>query len=203
MAYLPGVVGVIVLMVAMADFFVEGGIPIAGTVRSWTLQALPFATIVTTIFLIRSQISRLQKREMRRWYTSAFILVSFIVMFIAGMLSFDNPSANPVFAFMYDTFATVGISAVQCMVGLTYVSAYIRGFRARSVVTLWLVVITVLTIFTLTMLGEVTWYPLAQAGDWISRAISPGSENGIRTALYIGTIATVGRMIFLKERMRV
>jgi hypothetical protein len=193
-----GIFAIVLMVVTSAGYFVTGGIWIATNSRNWVNAALPAATVIGVIFLVRKYFKMItQKKE--DWQYGIFFPITFGVMLIIG---FTAGTSNETYANIYDIFVNGGQSGIVAMTGFAFASLVFRTLYFKNVKSSLMAILFILALMALTPLGE--FIPiLKDTGNWLILYLGTPAEQGQWMAMYGAWLVIFVRILFFREKLSV
>jgi len=192
--YIP----VIVFAFIVADYFLAVAAigSVAATLRQFAVVISNMALGLGVISLLRIHANHVQKRSEGRWIYSIVALVTFFVVFILGITSFEGDQYQWAFNHVYTTLQ----QTMYASTGFFIVSSAYRAFRARNLDAALLLIAGCFLVLTNAPIGEVLWSGFPLIGGWLKDI---GQIPGYRTLLLIagfGAVAYAYRVVTNKEQ---
>ncbi len=192
----------IVVLIMIADYFLA--VP---EIKSAAAELKTWATIISTMALTLGAVNiiRVHGRNVRRrapgiWYHSAFLIFIFAFLTILGLTNIDNPSANPVYKWIFDNaYVSLG-QTWYAITGFYIASAAYRAFRARNIDAALLLIAGIFVMLLNAPIGEVIWVQIPVIGRWFNDI---GQMPAMRTFLIVaafGILAFGFRTLLGRER---
>lgn len=199
MANIATVLGLIGLFLVAPLFFTSPPWDVAQLIRNTVTLAVPMATLIVSLLLIRRHaVNIIKKRESLPYDIVAIVaaLGTVGVYFAAGGVLTD-----PTLAGLNNYINTVGTQAVTAAIAISVISPMLRIYKAKTVATTVCIILSIIGIMTYSPLGMMISPYIPQAGDFIQTYISGASDSAFWIASFIGGYALVTKMILLKEKL--
>lgn len=192
--YIP----VIVFAVIIADYFfaIASLGSLAEILRQFAVVISNIALGLGVISLLRIHGKNVQRRLEGRWQYSIVTVVTFVTVFILGIINANGDQYTWAFNHVYTTLQ----QTMYASTGFFIVSSAYRAFRARNIDAALLLIAGCIVVFTNAPIGEVIWSGFPVIGDWL---LGPGQLPGYRVLMLIagfGTIVYAYRVITGNER---
>jgi len=192
----------IITVIMIADFFLA--IPqvnaVAGELRTWATIISTMALTLGAVNIIRVHSRNVRKRVPGVWYHSAFLVFIFALVTLLGLTNIDNPSANPVYKWLFDhAYVSLG-QTWYAITGFYIASAAYRAFRARNIDAALLLIAGIFVMLMNAPIGEVIWAQIPAIGRWFNDV---GQVPAMRTFLIVaafGLLAFGFRTLLGRER---
>ena len=185
--------GIIVIVAFSLTFFIQGGIPQVSLFGSWISRALYFASIATTIYVLRSHYYRIRDRG-SRWMTSALLFVVFFFFLIWNLTGYVGYND------FFSLIAAVGQGGVNCMIAYSYLSSMYR-FRTNVWEKAVMATTAVLCITTNAPLLPIFFPGTEAITVWLLNYPATAVSSVLWTTTYIGLAALLARTFIGKERL--
>ncbi|MFH2109790.1 MAG: hypothetical protein ABIJ47_00865 [Candidatus Bathyarchaeota archaeon] len=192
--YIP----ILVFAIIIADYFfaIAGIGSIAEVLRQFAVVISNIALGLGVISLLRIHGKTVLKRAEGRWLYSIVTIVTFVTVFILGLINTNGAQYQWAFRNVYTTLE----QTMYASTGFFIVSSAYRAFRARNIDAALLLIAGCIVVFTNAPIGEVIWSGFPVIGDWL---LGPGQLPGYRVLMLIaglGTIVYAYRVITGNER---
>jgi hypothetical protein len=192
--YIP----ILVFAIIIVDYFsaITGLGPIAEYLRQFAVVISNIALGLGVISLLRIHGKNVQRRVEGRWLYSIVTIVTFVTVFILGLINVNGEQYQWAFRNVYTTLE----QTMYASTGFFIVSSAYRAFRARNIDAALLLVSGCIVVLTNAPIGEVIWTGFPVIGDWL---LGPGQLPGYRALMLIaglGTIVYAYRVITGNER---
>jgi hypothetical protein len=190
------IIAIILMVLSSASYFVKGGIWVAVNARNWINFALPAATAVGVIFLLKKYVKSIINRE-KDWYYSIFFFITFLVMMFLGLVYGPN---DPTYKILFDIFINAGQSGIAAMTGFAFASLTFRVLYLKNWRSTVMAIVFILGITAITPLGE--FVPiLKDMGQWIILYIGTPIDQAIWMGMYAAMTVLFIRILFFKEKL--
>jgi hypothetical protein len=192
--YIP----ILVFAIIIADYFfsISGLGSIAEILRQFAVVISNIALGLGVISLLRIHGKNVQRKVEGRWLYSIVTIITFLTVFILGIINTNGPQYQWAFRNVYTTLE----QTMYASTGFFIVSSAYRAFRARNIDAALLLISGCIVVFTNAPIGEVIWSGFPVIGDWL---LGPGQLPGYRTLMLIsglGAIVYAYRVITNNER---
>jgi len=195
---IPNIIGVIVLILMIADTFVKGGIPIATYLRNWaTLLLGTWLVVVSSVFALLN-FWRIIKGRRPHWYAYVIFYISLIFTLVLGITT----DLSGIYTQIYVSVLQGGTGAMSSMIAFSFIAMFLRMFLATSGLRIWTIILCILSLIPLTPLGDMFYPPLTDFGFWLINNPVAGSYSGIWFPVYCGIMALVIRIVLFREKIR-
>ena len=195
---ISSIIATILFLIVASSNFIEGGWSPAETFKTWLIYSMPFATILTTLFLLRLHAMNIIERR-GEWDISIVVLVTFVVVFIIGYI---DTRSGPIYSKIFSSTYSVGTSAAISIGILAYFTSFFRIFRARDAISIYVVIMVIIMVLTNTPLGAMISPIIPDFGNTVSIYVGGGADAAFRACAFMGTVAMLARVILWKERLR-
>lgn len=188
----------IIAVVMFADYFiaVKEVNSLAGILRTWALVISSMALGLGVVNLVRVHGKNIYVRKPGIWIFSAVTLITFTLVFLAGVLAKQSDLYNWPFQHVYTTLQ----QTMYASTGFYIVSSAYRAFRARNVDAALLLISGCVVALRNAPIGEAIWVGFSVLGDWF---MDIGQLPGYRVFAMVtgfGIIAYSLRVILGSER---
>jgi len=188
------IIGVIIMLIAAAGYFV-GGHEVSDLVRNTIHFAYPFGTATVTISMLWLYLRNVTENKMRGF--SAWVLLTTAAFFIFGQVE-GLTGAN--YGLFYVTFGTPMIWATMSMVAFTTVAVMFRRYIAVTPMTAYAIILSSIAILAFSPLGTLVAPPIVDLGTWIQTNIVGPDASGYWGMLFLGGAALGARLITLAQK---
>lgn len=195
---LPTILGVIGLFIIASLYWTEPGWEVALIIRNATTLSLPFAIIITVGLLIRRHARNIMRKEETTPY-DAITIGSAVLIVLLGLV---GGMGDPTMTSLYTNINVIGTMAVISAIAISVFSPMIRIYKAKTPIMGFLILLSILALFTYTPIGQMIHPAIPSLGDFVQIWISGASDSAFWISTYIGAVALITRMILLKERLR-
>jgi hypothetical protein len=165
-------------------------------ITDWAQIIYAFALIVGVLGLIKYHLTRVSRRE-EGWFYNLLTVVSLAVMALLGF-ALGRGDGSP-FMWIFNYMQAPMQASVFSLLAFFVASAAYRGFQARNIEALLLLLSTVFIMFGIASVGNAI-PPFSDIADWILMNPSMTARRGIFIGIGLGTIATALRVILGIER---
>jgi len=178
-------------------------------VQKWVLAISAVTMIVTFISSIIRNTRRIQtslsegdgpdagSSIVGQWFYYGTTLVASVLTVAVGLTM--GIQSNP-YQWMYQYVFQNLATAIASFLGLFYIGAAFRAFRARTAEAAILLICGVTVMLTTNPFGEAIWSGFPVIGSWFLNWVSIGSRRGMGLASSVGTVALAIRVILGYER---
>lgn len=192
------VIPFIVAMIMFADYLltITAIKDVAELIRTWALVISSMALGLGVVNLVRIHSKNIYTKKPGMWFLSTITLVTFIVVFLAGILAKQTDWWNWPFTHVYTTLQMT----MYASTGFYIVSSAYRAFRARNIEATLLLISGCIVALRNAPIGEVIWRGFPVIGDWL---MSVGQLPGYRVMMIVmglGLVAYSLRVITGGER---
>lgn len=191
------IVAIAFILITAAHAFIMGGLPGIDQFTTWFGLAVPFATFLTSYYLLRSHINNIitQRKE---WYLSLVTMVTFIGMFILGLI---ETTTGPAFTAIYKNTYEVGGNVIISMGSLAALSAYFRVFQAKSWRSAIILVVLSIALLTVSPIAGIIYPDLNILSEFISLYIVAGGNAAYEVCAFLGISAMIARVFIGREKL--
>lgn len=165
-------------------------------ITDWAQIIYAFALIVGVLGLIKYHLTRVSRRA-EGWFYNLLTVVSLAVMALLGF-ALGRGDGSP-FMWIFNYIQAPMQASVFSLLAFFVASAAYRGFQARNIEALLLLLSTVFIMFGIASVGNAI-PPFSDIADWILMNPSMTARRGIFIGIGLGTIATALRVILGIER---
>lgn len=167
------------------------------TLIGWGSTVIAISTGLGVIFLLRTHVRKISRREPGEWIYSLVIVVS---VFIFPVLSFTHGTTSSLYQTVYQTInGNVG-AAVWGILIFALTGAVYKAFRIHSLNASLLLLSCFLVMLQIAPIGGAIWSQFPVIGNWIMDVPTKGGYRGIMIAAAFGLIALGFRTLFGFER---
>jgi hypothetical protein len=198
-ANLPTIVGGILLVALLINFFVVGGIPVLVLIRDYIAYSLPFTWIVGVVFALIANYRKITQREPGWWSAGIF----FLAFFAQTAMGFLLGMGDPLYRFSFNLFATATSGAVLSGVTIGVLVGYMRTYIVRSTQRAWMVLIGVLSLAYAVGLYQMVLPGLTSLIPTLHAQYVGQVEFGLWTAYHLGSISLTARILTLRQKLTV
>jgi hypothetical protein len=180
--YIP----ILVFAIIIADYFfaIAGIGSIAEILRQFAVVISNIALGLGVISLLRIHGKNVLKRAEGRWLYSIVTIVTFVTVFLLGLINTNGAQYQWAFRNVYTTLE----QTMYASTGFFIVSSAYRAFRARNIDAALLLIAGCIVVFTNAPIGEVIWSGFPVIGDWL---LGPGQLPGYRVLMLIAGLGTI------------
>jgi hypothetical protein len=174
-------------------------------IQSWVLAISAVTMVVTFLSAVVSNTRRIQTslsggstgEDRLRWFYSGVTLISSVLTVAVGLtMGIQSGPYQWMYKYVFQNLAT----AIASFLGLFYIGAAFRAFRARTIEAAILLVCGVTVMLTTNPFGEAIWSGFPVIGNWFLNWVSIGSRRGMGLAASVGIVALSFRVILGYER---
>ena len=185
-------------MAMLIQFFVPSKLSrgVYNELTSWAQIIYAFALIVGVFGLMKYHFEKISRKDKDRFYNIVTIL-SIIVMAFLGF-AFGRKDDSP-FMWLFNYLQAPMQASVFSLLAFFVASAAYRGFTARNMEAVMLLLSAVIIMFGIASIGNAI--PVfSYAANWILMNPSMTARRGIYIGIGLGTLATSLRVILGVER---
>jgi hypothetical protein len=197
---IPHVLSIILVLLVVASFYVQGGIDEVTTIRGLVSAMAPIIFPIGIISLYRSRYRRIARRQ-KDWQYDVLAFAAFIVSLLI-MLALPGREADPVFLDIYSLIAVTSGQAFTSLYGFSIIAIMFRTYIARDRYVFWTLLMTIVGLFTSTPIFDLFLPPAADFGRWIQSYVQAAIDVTIYEGYQIATIALLVNMILFREKLR-
>lgn len=194
----PIIVTFIAGILFLLDYFIK--IPlisgIVGEFETWAIVIAAFALGLGAANLFRIHLQKVIKKS-EGWYNSVLLLVSMIVMAIAGI---GWTQQSSVYSYLFDHIFVPINGTMFALLAFYLASASYRAFRIRTPEATVLLVAAVLVMIGNAPVGQMVWKEFPVYSRWIMSVFNTAGMRGIIIGASLGAIVTSLRVIFGIDR---
>ncbi len=185
-------------MAMLIQFFIPSKLSrnVYNEITDWAQIIYAFALIVGVFGLLKYQAEKISRRQ-SGWGYNALTIASVIIMAVLGF-AFGRKDDSP-FMWAFNYIQAPMQASVFSLLAFFVASAAYRGFTARNMEALLLLLSAVFIMFGIASVGNNI--PLfSDLASWILMNPSMAARRGIYIGIGLGTIATALRVILGVER---
>jgi len=196
------VTGLVTVVMFLEYFFFPADWAFAEMLRTWGIIVYNISLGLGAVFLLRSHSKNVQKKG-RNWYYSGWLIISFAVMLLTGLMGYISTGAqanNPIYSWVFTHIYTPLGATLYAITGFYIFSAAYRAFRARNVDAALMLIAGCFVILSNAPVGEVIWSGIPTIGSWFKFT---GQIPGMRTFALVGALGMIAygfRALLGKER---
>jgi hypothetical protein len=191
------IIGSIVIIATAAHAFIKGGVPEIGKFTELFVLALPFATFLTTYYLLRKHVMNVITRG-KEWYMSLFTLALFVVMLVLGL---SETVLGPNFQNIYQNTYQSGVSGLVAIGVMSTIAVWFRIFRARSYTSALIMGFLAIALLNASPLGGLIYPPINEFGSFLSMGIVAGGNAAFEVTAFLGITAMIARVFIGREKL--
>jgi hypothetical protein len=183
----------------LVQFFVPhpAGTEAYETVLDWVQIIYVFALFVGVAGIIKLHGGKLSPGK-KGWFYSLTTIVGLAAMAIAGF-AFGVGKGTP-FNWIFQNLQAPMQATMFSLLAFFIASAAYRGFRARNLESVLLLLAAVMVMIGRVPIGKMIFPYSPEVADWILRVPSMAARRGIFIGIGLGSIATALRVIVGIER---
>lgn len=167
------------------------------TVLDWVQIIYVFALFVGVAGIIKLHGSKLSTGK-KGWFYSLTTIVGLAAMAIAGF-AFGVGKGTP-FNWIFQNLQAPMQATMFSLLAFFIASAAYRGFRARNLESVLLLLAAVMVMIGRVPIGKMIFPYSPEVADWILRVPSMAARRGVFIGIGLGSIATALRVIVGIER---
>lgn len=196
------VTGLVTVVMFIEYFFFPADWAFAEMLRTWGIIVYNISLGLGAVFLLRSHSKNVQKKG-RNWYYSGWLIISFAVMLLTGLMGYISTGAqanNPIYGWVFVHIYTPLGATLYAITGFYIFSAAYRAFRARNVDAALMLIAGCFVILSNAPVGEVIWSGIPTIGSWFKFT---GQIPGMRAFSLVGALGMIAygfRALLGKER---
>jgi hypothetical protein len=195
---IPSIGAILLIIICMISYFVQGGWWPSGRASLWLSLTLPFVTVIASVFLILVHVRHIMNRD-SRWYNSIILLGTFAVVLVSGLTFGLDYSWFMLWFSLFGQGATAGVFG---MASIGLIMGYFRIYIARSSLRILMIVVGLLGVAYGTGIIQTLVPWLSGFYLWEQAYVIGQTEFGVWMAYHIGEIALITRVIMLQEKLR-
>lgn len=199
------ILGLIGLFIIAPLYFTTPQWDIAVLIRNTVTLAVPAATLIVSLLLLRRHLVSIINRRDSLPYDIVVMVAAIgtlTVYFAGGGFWSKLGMSEPTLAGLNNYISTVGTQAVTAAIAISVISPMLRIYKAKTITTGFCIILSIIGIMTYSPLGMMISPYIPQTGDFIQTYISGASDSAFWIASFIGGYALVTKMILLKEKLR-
>jgi len=159
---------------------------------------LNFSVLVGVVYQCYRH-GRFISERRRNWDSSVIVWVIFIIFLITAAY---QTTSGEIYRALYNGIIVPAHWATEGFIIFLFFSATYRGYRVRSVESLFMVILAVICLVsaapaTRSLFGVI----LSPLFDWLVGILMTGVSRGLNITIFIGSIAFMVRAIIGKERI--
>jgi hypothetical protein len=195
---LPIIVCFVFGMAMLIQFFVPSRLSrsVYNGITDWAQIIYAFAVIVGVFGILKYHLEKVAKRP-QGWIFNFITISSLVVMAVLGFAM--GRKDNSPFMWVFNYIQAPMQASVFSMLAFFVASAAYRGFTARNVEALLLLLSAVFIMFGIASIGNAIPF-FSDIANWILMNPSMAARRGIYIGIGLGTIATSLRVILGVER---
>jgi len=197
---IPNIVGIVVIFIMSAHYFVLKGVSEAATLLNWVTYMTPIITPLAVISILRARIGEVRRRG-RRWIPDLVLLVVFVGVLIWG-ISLPSRELNTAYTEWYNLIVTQGSSTITTLMVFTVIATFVRAFRARNVYMAWTIFITIVTLWTIAPIADTVFPPMADFGRWIQNYVQLAVDQVLYVGLWVSLVVVTVNTVLMREKLR-
>lgn len=177
------------------------------SIQAWALSVSAGTMIVSFFSAIIMNVRRIQNSQANRdsedatvrhqWFFSGVAIVTSVWTVVVGLL-YGVQGAS--YQWMYTYVLQILATAIAAFLGLFYISAAYRAFRARTVEAAILLITAVCVMLTTNPFGEALWSGFPVLGNFFLTWASLGGNRGVYVVSAVGTASLCFRVLMGYER---
>jgi hypothetical protein len=194
---IPTAIAIIAGLIVLADFFLENLYldSLGQTLVRWTVIMGAFALLLGLFNILTVHGQRIWRRQ-RGWPYSIVLLVTVVVVLVAGVYGPQSPSMAWVFTHVQLPLQATFFSLLAFFIA----SAAYRVFRARTLESTLLLITGLIVLLGQAPLSQLLWDRLPLIKDWILAIPSTAGARGILLGAALGIVTTGLRVILGLDR---
>lgn len=162
--------GIIMLLTQFSPHSISQGV--YEEVLNWARIITPFALVFSTITLLQTHITRIQ-RQTEHWQYSFLVFFGIAIMVVIGI---PFGPQNPVFEWLFNNVQLPMDATMFSLLAFFIASAAYRAFRARNVEATLLLITAVIVMLGNVPVGDLMWNTLVSLTPW-EEALNNGSSG--------------------------
>jgi hypothetical protein len=190
-------IGILLFLIIFADFYVAGGIPAATQIRDMISLSIPWAAIITVAMLLLTNIKRVGSQT-QGYHRAIIILVTFAITFVLGLAV---GTGGPEYGDWYTIFSAKPNFVLDGIMGLILAMGLCTRFKARNIWYGYMLVISLIAFFTVTLLGELIFPGIIPFGKWMMENPVLPANNALWIATYLGLVGLLIRVFTFKQSL--
>jgi len=183
----------------LAQFFVPHPLFTKGyqNILDWMQIIYVFALLVGAFSFFLLHLEKISKKQ-KSWGYNLVAIAGLVIMVFLGF--YKGIQKGSPFLWVFDNLQVPMQSTMFSLLAFFVASAAYRGFRARNIQALVLLLAGLLVILGRVPLGEMLHSSIPDAATWVLNVPSMAARRGILIGIGLGTIATALRIIVGIER---
>jgi len=197
---IPIAIMVILGIVLFVDFFFkvpETYVAITDEIKSFNIVVAGFALGLGVFNILEIHGKHISKRTPEQWYYSVWLIIVMAAFIITG-LGFGIQAES--FKFLYQNFFMPLDMTIYSLIGWLVIYAIYIAFRARTVETLFMIVIFFFALMGNAPVGAAIWTGFPDIRVWMETVPNSAATRGYYLAQSIGAIAMGLRTLVGKTR---
>lgn len=159
---------------------------------------LNFSVLVGVVFQIYRH-GRFINEKRKNWDSSIIVLIIFLVFCVTAAY---QTTSGDVYRALYNGIIVPAHWAAEGFIIFLFFSATYRGYRVRSIESLFMVILAVASLVSVAPATRAMFGPVLQPlYNWLVGTLSAGVSRGLNITIFIGSIAFMVRAIIGKERI--
>ncbi len=191
------ILATVVILLAASHAFIKGGVPAIGRFTELFVLALPFATFLTTYYLLRKHLMNIITQG-SEWYMSLFTIAVFLSMMVLG---FSETVLGPNFQNIYQNTYQSGVSGLVAIGVMSTIAVWFRIFRAKSWTSALIMGFLGIGLLASSPIGGLIYPPINDLGSFISLSIVAGGNAAFEVTAFLGVTAMIARVFIGREKL--
>lgn len=198
-SHIADIIGIVVFLVIVSNYFIQGGIPQTNTFIQWISWTTPFATLVVSLILIRKKFVSIVKRQSGFVYDSIFF-VTFAGMFILGLI---ETMSGFVWYNLYFSISLTGMATTYGTVAFGCLIPMMKMYKFKSPQTILLVAISIISFMSYSMLNLFFGLrPVIELNQYLTGYLTGRVDSVYWAAACIGALAGAARILTFRQKLR-
>jgi len=159
---------------------------------------LNFSVLVGVVYQCYRH-GRIINQRRKNWDSSVIVWIIFIIFLVVAAY---QTTSGEVYRALYNGIIVPAHWATEGFIIFLFFSATYRGYRVRSVESLFMVILAVASLVSVAPASRALFGVVLQPlYNWLVGVLSTGVSRGLNITIFIGSIAFMVRAILGKERI--
>jgi hypothetical protein len=191
------IIGMVLFLIIFADYYTATAITGATQIRDMISMSIPFAAIISVAMLIITNIRRVGSQA-AGFHRGLIILVTFAITFVLGLAVGTGGES---YGDWFTIFSAKPNFVLDGIMGLILAMGLCTRFKARNIWYGYMLVVSLIAFFTVTLLGELLLPGIVPFGKWMMENPVLPANNALWIATYLGLVGLLIRVFSFKQSL--
>jgi hypothetical protein len=202
--YIPVLMMIVISIMMISEYYIEPLQPIfkvpVNILSGWGSIIASFATLMALFSLVRQYINRIRREKNKQEvYLSYYGLAVVVITLLLGTIIYKPD--HLVYMDLYFNIMLPLFFAAMSLNGFILMAALYRGFRAKDVYSVMMLITAIIIIITSTPLLVTTYPSLGSTYNWIQSVPRAAAERAFNIAVGIGMVGIALRTLTGQEKV--